>query len=72
MTKSLSFSLDLNANDLDALQTVLANPRAVAAAVAPNDPWESARIVDILIEMAGIVATAAKLSVEGDACGRIE
>ncbi|MBI6705129.1 hypothetical protein [Pseudomonas viridiflava] len=72
MTKRLSFSLDLNSNDFDALQTVLANPRAVAAAVGPNDPWESARIVDILIEMAGIVATAAKLSVEGDACGRIE
>ncbi|MGY2162072.1 hypothetical protein HX799_09160 [Pseudomonas tolaasii] len=58
MTKRLSFSLDLNANDLDALQAVLANPRAVAVAVAPNDPWEHARIVDVLIEMADCVAAA--------------
>lgn len=66
MTKRLSFSLDLNANDLDALQAVLANPRAVAAVVAPNDPWEHARIVDVLIEMADSVVTAIKLDVDGE------
>ncbi|MEE4127572.1 MULTISPECIES: hypothetical protein [Pseudomonas syringae group] len=66
MTKRLSFSLDLNVNDLDALQTVLANPRAVATAVEPNDPWEHARIVDVLVEMAGSVAAAMKPAVEAE------
>lgn len=66
MTKRLSFSLDLNANDLDALQTVLANPRAVAMAVAPNDPWEHARIVDVLVEMAGNVAASMKAVADGE------
>ena len=66
MTKRLSFSLDLNANDFDALQAVLANPRAVAVAVAPNDPWEHARIVDVLIEMADSVAAAMKADVDGE------
>ncbi|NNJ16767.1 hypothetical protein CSV86_016935 [Pseudomonas putida CSV86] len=63
MTKRLSFSLDLNANDFDALQAVLANPRVVAAAVAPGDPWENARIVDVLVEMAESVAAAMKPAV---------
>ena len=66
MTKRLSFSLDLNANDFDALQAVLANPRVVATAIAPNDPWEHARIVDVLLEMAGIVAVAMKPAVDGE------
>ncbi|MBK5376194.1 hypothetical protein JFT81_16305 [Pseudomonas sp. TH43] len=69
MTKRLSFSLDLNANDLDALQTVLANPRAVAMAVAPNDPWEHARIVDVLVEMAESVATAMKSAADCESLG---
>lgn len=60
MIKRLSFSLDLNANDYDALQTVLANPTVVATAIAPNDPWEHARIVDVLVEMAESVAAALK------------
>ena len=71
MTKRLSFSLDLNANDIDALQTVLANPRAVAMAVAPNDPWEHARIVDVLCEMADSVAAAIKPDVD-DECREAE
>jgi hypothetical protein len=71
MTKRLSFSLDLNANDLDALQAVLANPRAVAEAVAPNDPWEHARIVDVLCEMADSVAAAIKPDVD-DGCREAE
>lgn len=66
MTKRLSFSLDLNANDFDALQTVLANPRVVAAAISPNDPWEHARIVDVLVEMAGSVAIAMKPAVDDE------
>ncbi|WP_104903910.1 hypothetical protein [Pseudomonas sp. LH1G9] len=66
MTKRLSFSLDLNANDFDALQAVLANPRAVAAAVAPNDPWERARIVDVLVEMAGSVAAVMEPAVDNE------
>lgn len=66
MTKRLSFSLDLNANDFDALQAVLANPRVVAAAVAPGDPWENARIVDVLVEMAESVAAAMKATVSAE------
>lgn len=66
MTKRLSFSLDLNANDVDALQAVLANPRVVATAVAPNDPWEHARIVDVLVEMAGSVAAAMMPAVDAE------
>ncbi|UZD94094.1 hypothetical protein LOY64_22720 [Pseudomonas corrugata] len=69
MTKRLSFSLDLNANDFDALQTVLANPRVVASAVAPNDPWEHARIVDVLVEMAGSVAAALKPAMDCESPG---
>ena len=66
MTKRLSFSLDLNANDFDALQAVLANPRVVAAAVAPGDPWENARIVDVLVEMSESVAAAMKATVSAE------
>lgn len=58
MTRLITLNLDLNENDFEALQAVLANPRAVAAAVAPNDPWEHARIVDVLVEMAGSVTAA--------------
>lgn len=71
MTKRLSFSLDLNTNDLNALQTVLANPRAVATPVAPKDPWEHARIVDVLSEMADCVAAAIKSDVD-DECREAE
>ena len=35
-------------------------------AVAPNDPWEHARIVDVLIEMADCVAAAMKADVDGE------
>lgn len=58
MTRHLSFNLDLNENDLDALQSILKNPRKCAAAVAPNDVREQARIVDVLAEIAGAVAVA--------------
>lgn len=71
MTKRLSFSLDLNANDFDALQAVLKNPRVVATAVAPKDPWEHARIVDVLSEMADCVAAAIKPEVD-DECREAE
>ena len=66
MTRRITLNLDLNENDLDALQAVLAKPRAVAVAVAPTDPWEHARIVDVLVEMAGSIAVAMKLTVDGE------
>jgi len=66
MTKRLSFSLDLNANDFDALQTVLANPRVVASAVVLNDPWEHARIVDVLIEIAECMTAVMKPVAAGE------
>lgn len=58
MTRRITLNLDLNENDLDALQAVLSNPAAVAKAIAPRDPREQIRIVDVLAEMAGGVAKA--------------
>jgi tripartite-type tricarboxylate transporter receptor subunit TctC len=58
MTRRITLNLDLNENDLDALQVVLANPALVAKAAAPNDPREQIRIVDVLAEMAGGIAEA--------------
>ncbi len=51
MTVRTTFSLDLNANDLDALRTLLERAEAVAQAAAPLDPREQARIIDLLAEM---------------------
>lgn len=58
MTRKITLNLDLNENDLDALQAVLSRPAAVAKAIAPSDPREQVRIVDVLDEMAGGVAKA--------------
>ncbi|HBO1819676.1 hypothetical protein N5I19_04590 [Pseudomonas chengduensis] len=58
MTRKITLNLDLNENDLDALQAVLSRPAAVAKAIAPSDPREQVRIVDVLAEMAGGVAKA--------------
>jgi hypothetical protein len=58
MTRKITLNLDLNENDLDALQAVLSSPAAVARAIAPSDPREQIRIVDVLAEMAGGVAEA--------------
>lgn len=58
MTRRITLNLDLNENDLEALMAVLASPAAVAKAVAPSDPREQIRIVDVLAEMAGGVAEA--------------
>ncbi len=52
MTRRITLNLDLNENDLDALQAVLSNPASVAKAIAPSDPREQIRIVDVLAEMA--------------------
>ncbi len=51
MTVRTTFSLDLNANDRDALRTLLERAEAVAQAAAPRDPREQARIVDLLAEI---------------------
>ncbi|WP_313313565.1 hypothetical protein [Stutzerimonas nitrititolerans] len=56
MTRKITLNLDLNENDLDALQAVLSSPATVAKAIAPSDPREQIRIVDVLAEMAGGVA----------------
>lgn len=53
MTVRISFVLDLNENDRDALRTLLNQPIAVAKASAPNDPREQVRIVDLLAELKG-------------------
>lgn len=51
MTVRTTFSLDLNANDLDALRTLLERAEAVVQAAAPRDPREQARIIDLLAEI---------------------
>ncbi len=56
MTVRTTFSLDLNANDLDALQTLVDHPKAVAAAATPHDPREQARIIDVLAEIKSQIA----------------
>ncbi|WP_394234476.1 hypothetical protein [Pseudomonas anguilliseptica] len=58
MTRKITLNLDLNENDLDALQAVLSSPAAVAKAISPSDPREQIRIIDVLAEMAGGVAKA--------------
>jgi hypothetical protein len=58
MTRKITLNLDLNENDLDALQALLSSPAAVAKAIAPSDPREQIRIIDVLAEMAGGVAKA--------------
>jgi len=34
--------------------------------ITPNDPWQHARIVDVLVEMAGSVAIAMKPAVDDE------
>jgi hypothetical protein len=51
MTVRTTFILDLNANDRDALRTLLERAEAVAQAAAPRDPREQARIIDLLAEI---------------------
>ncbi|MFN9528351.1 MAG: hypothetical protein ACK561_06700 [Pseudomonadaceae bacterium] len=58
MTRKITLNLDLNENDLDALQAVLCSPAAIAKAIAPSDPREQIRIIDVLTEMAGGLAKA--------------
>ena len=58
MTRKITLNLDLNENDLDALQALLSSPAAVAKAIAPSDPREQIRIIDVLAEMAGGVTKA--------------
>ncbi|HIE1164247.1 TPA: hypothetical protein ACXJQ4_002948 [Pseudomonas aeruginosa] len=56
MTMRLTLNLDLNTNDLDALRTLVDRSEAVAAAAAPHDPREKARIIDVLAEMKSHIA----------------
>lgn len=58
MTRKITLNLDLNENDLDALQALLSSPTAVAKVIAPGDPREQVRIIDVLAEMAGGIAKA--------------
>ncbi|EPJ5971192.1 TPA: hypothetical protein ACNIGT_005087 [Pseudomonas aeruginosa] len=51
MTMRLTLNLDLNANDLEALCSLVDHPKAVAAAAAPHDPRGQARIIDVLAEI---------------------
>ncbi|SNT03176.1 MULTISPECIES: hypothetical protein [Pseudomonas] len=51
MTIQIKLSLDLNANDIDALRTLVDHPEAVAAAAALHDPRLQARIIGVLAEI---------------------
>lgn len=51
MTVRITFALDLNENDRDALRTLLERAETAAKAAAPHDPREQARIIDVLAEI---------------------
>jgi predicted transcriptional regulator len=52
MTRRLSIELELNANDLDALERLLEQPERLAESVAAKDTRERSRMVHVLRELA--------------------
>jgi predicted transcriptional regulator len=55
MTRKLSIELELNANDLDALERLLEQPERLAESVAAQDPRERSRMVHVLRELASAI-----------------
>ncbi|WP_047306839.1 hypothetical protein [Pseudomonas fluorescens] len=55
MTRKLSIELELNANDLDALERLLEQPERLAKSVAGQDPRERSRMVHVLKELACVI-----------------
>lgn len=55
MTRKLSIELELNANDLDALEHLLEQPERLAESVAAQDPRERSRMVYVLRELASAI-----------------
>ncbi|MCY1298999.1 hypothetical protein D9M68_550490 [compost metagenome] len=55
-TQRLRVELDLNLGEQEVLQRILAEPNKIAHALAPNDPREAARIVDVISELAAACA----------------
>ncbi len=56
MTQRLRPTIDLSYGEQEVLQRVLAEPRQIADALAPNDVREHARIIGVLEEVAAAFA----------------
>ncbi|HCF2449042.1 TPA: hypothetical protein NIA45_006742 [Pseudomonas aeruginosa] len=52
MTQRLRPTIDLNIGEQEVLQRVLAQPRKIANALAPDDAREHSRIIGVLEEVA--------------------
>ncbi|WP_191487898.1 hypothetical protein [Pseudomonas sp. FEN] len=61
MTRKLLIELELNANDLDALERLLEQPERLAESVAAQDPRERSRIVHALRELASAIRDQAAI-----------
>jgi len=61
MTRRLLIELELNANDLDALERLLEQPERLAESVAAQDPRERSRIVYVLRELASAIRDQAAI-----------
>lgn len=61
MTRRLLIELELNANDLDALERLLEHPERLAESVAAQDPRERSRIVYVLRELASAIRDQAAI-----------
>jgi len=64
MTRKLSIELELNANDLDALERLLEQPERLAESVAGQDPRERSRMVHVLKELASAIQD--QTAIKGD------
>lgn len=56
MTQRLRPTIDLNIGEQEVLQRVLAEPRRIADALAPDDAREHSRIIGVLEEVAAAFA----------------
>lgn len=61
MTYRLSIELDLNYNDLDALECLLEQPEKLAESVAAKDPHLRSRMIHVLMELATAVRSRAEV-----------
>ncbi|BAV75225.1 hypothetical protein TRE132_32460 [Pseudomonas chlororaphis subsp. aurantiaca] len=55
MTRRLVIELELNSNDMEALERLLEQPERLADSVAAQDPRERSRIIHALQELASAI-----------------